>query len=1300
MNGQGSPILVCAAGLPGRCRSAQTPPIVFFLSLLLLCAPIDLPCTLGQPPGTQGELQAEPLDIRLRIDWGAVQAMHWEGHVELSHGRLGDLRSLGIGADVPGNKWFFNHAKRIVFKSRTAATYDGFDLSVVAPGTATLTVRVATREFPDQVKEFRYQVSDLVRDQKTEPLFAELVDEETRPEGSLVVRRTPGDLLRIQFPAGPMIFATGEQVGWRVLASRSGLPEGETYRCLVQVIRARSREVVHEYETTVRTTALGLIKDVDVQPLTVPEEEGVYSLAVSLYRKGGLTGPFLRRGPEITSERQFVSLATSPPEPDQATWSEQTRLEPSKFEDGRWLQLPAVPGIPNLTGEKPVHNGLLALENMEGRPFTKLAEGGWLAYPLRISNPGQPHIIEIAYPVTAPQTLSLGLIEPDRGKRTARAVVETGIDVTKVATDGGMAVRSHRWVIWPTTKTPWLLLANRRTDSHAAFGTIRVLAGPAHLPSGKRANVTERRLAAFFDIPRFPEAFNATEELEPGADRFAFDDWETYYQGSRRMIEHLRYAGYNTLVVNVCRDGSTLYPSSLLEPTPQWDTGPFFSSGQDPHHKDILELLFRLCDREGIRLVASFEFSGAIPGLELAQRQGKNVRLVGDKIGGQRYNILNPTVQTEIRRVLGEVSDRYSWHESFDGIALQLSPNSPLPLPGFAAPLDDQTLAQFQQETQIQVPRAKELSTRGRFLHADPRRHETWLQWRADEVSKFIKTISDDLHLVRGDAVLMLLGNDLLESPLVRYSGENRVDSAMLLLGLDARRLSRHENVTFLKPQTIHPEIRLSGNAPDFESAVSKIYDSYFSGDEFRRSAQSPVGVSFVHPPQKAKVPQFDEANPLKLPQSKTEFSTYVTPSGDENRRRFIQALAFSDMRVIVDGGGMIPVGQEESVLPFFGAFRDLPDKPFRAVEPETLDRTQPIVVRQLIDGDDTFFYLVNVSPWATRVSLEMQNCDSKNITVLGQRQLPRPRSKGSLTNWVLDLEPYDFVAVKHVGSTLKINQWRVTLPETVIQDLTQRLRDLSIRADTQRRERALLQNPGFEQQAGGGPIPGWNSREGDRLKVSLASPGHTGRFGLRMSRAAKTDDLWVDSNAFSPPSTGSLYVSVWLRVEDENKQPPLRIVIFGDQEYYRMLPIGAGEDVKILATWRQFLFPFQDIPVDRLTELHVGFDLMGPGEVFVDDVQVFDLYLNPDHRKLLKVNSNQLGATLGGPRYDVGDCHLFLSGYWPKYLARHMRDDGPNDRVALRIEEPEVTPTPPKEGSKNPLRRVRDAFNFGRDDK
>ena len=42
-----------------------------------------------------------------------------------------------------------------------------------------------------------------------------------------------------------------------------------------------------------------------------------------------------------------------------------------------------------------------------------------------------------------------------------------------------------------------------------------------------------------------------------------------------------------------------------------------------------------------------------------------------------------------------------------------------------------------------------------------------------------------------------------------------------------------------------------------------------------------------------------------------------------------------------------------------------------------------------------------------------------------------------------------------------------------------------------------------------------------------------------------------------------------------------------------------------------QYIFQVDDLPLEGLSLLHVRFDLMGQGEVWVDDVQLFDLAFN-----------------------------------------------------------------------------------------
>src|SRR5690606_37620498 len=141
------------------------------------------------------------------------------------------------------------------------------------------------------------------------------------------------------------------------------------------------------------------------------------------------------------------------------------------------------------------------------------------------------------------------------------------------------------------------------------------------------------------------------------------------------LVEYLSTEGYNSLLLTVFADGSTIYPSELLEPTPRYDTGVFFSSGQDIQRKDVLELLYRLFDRAGFVLIPQLQFSTPLPalerqlaaqgsdahGIELIGRDGRTWRESRPIRRGLApyYNPLHPAVQSAILEVVRELVDRY-----------------------------------------------------------------------------------------------------------------------------------------------------------------------------------------------------------------------------------------------------------------------------------------------------------------------------------------------------------------------------------------------------------------------------------------------------------------------------------------------------------------------------------------------------------------------------------------------------------------------------------------------------------------
>ena len=255
----------------------------------------------------------------------------------------------------------------------------------------------------------------------------------------------------------------------------------------------------------------------------------------------------------------------------------------------------------------------------------------------------------------------------------------------------------------------------------------------------------------------FPANFSAPESLDAWSSR-SLDNWATFYSGGLRLVEYLQHVGYNGLMIAVLADGSTIYPSAVLEPTPRYDTGMFFGTAQDPLRKDVLEMLFRLFDREDLQLIPSLEFATPLPELEAACRHGgaaaDGIEWIGPNGSTWRqnyptrrglapyYNTLDPRVQEAMLGVVRELSRRYARHRAFAGLALRLSAYGYAQLPGPQWGMDDGTIARFQHDTRLQVPGegAGRFAARAAFLNGDGHR-AAWLQWRADQLHRFYSRV-------------------------------------------------------------------------------------------------------------------------------------------------------------------------------------------------------------------------------------------------------------------------------------------------------------------------------------------------------------------------------------------------------------------------------------------------------------------------------------------------------------------------------------------------------------------------------
>jgi hypothetical protein len=206
-----------------------------------------------------------------------------------------------------------------------------------------------------------------------------------------------------------------------------------------------------------------------------------------------------------------------------------------------------------------------------------------------------------------------------------------------------------------------------------------------------------------------------------------------------------------------------------------------------------------------------------------------------------------------------------------------------------------------------------------------------------------------------------------------------------------------------------------------------------------------------------------------------------------------------------------------------------------------------------------------------------------------------------------------------------------------------------------------VLSNADFEKSIlKSSVLPGWEatSREGVTIALDHSRP-HGGKSATKIRSNGPIACLV--SEPFSAPTTGRLSMAVWLRIEDPARQPPFRLAVEGKlngRDYYRFAqvgrpPEGSPPTTALGGEWEQFIFQVDDLPLTGLSLLRVRFDLMGAGEVCVDDVQLFDLaFSNPE---IIELSKLIILADMKLQYAQLGDCVRLLEGYWPRFLNENV---------------------------------------------
>ena len=1226
-------------------------------------------------------------DLRVRIAWGGGADCVWQGTISVSDGSLAEPQPLGMEADEPGSMWLDGDRRGqrvLVVQQRSPRGYDGVDVLLSAAPTAKLLVRLSGPDESDRPATIEIPLADLC---------GEFVNKDLDNRGNrLLVMRTPGDVLRVRFSRESLVFAPGETFKCELEPHALPLPKGGAARIKIQLIGGGKEFGTQQHEVQAdRAEAIPL-------DIPLPSVEGVYDIVITATNSPNWSQAVRKplNWKRTIAERRVQLLVLDPRRSSAASGGAFTQVVEIDPANPRWYE--KLNKLPQLSLTKahmprlwkgPLGNDCLKTQKCvlgdvaQLKPNAESPDVSWEAYWLPISQPGRPHILEIDYPSDVSQTLGVSLLEPNAAGSLTPLGVNSSMDNTSSSVGSGEPRwQRHRVVFWPRTTTPLLLISNGRNQTPAVYGKIRVLAVGQRLPPTlpDRAPANRRLLAAYLDRPLFPENFSAAECLDPASGR-TFDDWSTFYEGGTRLVEYLNYTGCNGLMLGVLADGSTIYPSSLLQPTPHHDTGVFFASGQDPIRKDVLEMLLRLFDRENLQLIQMIEFAAPLPELEALRRAGgpnaDGIEWIGPdgnnlcaSLPPQRglapyYNVLDPRVQHAMLDVLRELVSRYGRHPSCTGVALRLSADGYAQLPGADWGLDDATIARFEQDTKLRVPGEgpKRFAQRSAFLAQDPQ-CRAWLEWRAAQLAKLYRRAYDEIAAIRPGSRLYLAGAGMIGGPELdremrpTLTRRTTIASALLRVGIDGR-LYRddQQRIVLLRPERIAPEENLGTRAADLEMGQMADIDGCFQN----------VGASgslFFHLPRDIHIESFDRKSPFK--QTYTWLVSEPSPSGEQNRRRFVHSLATLDSQVMVDGGWVLPMGQEASVRDLAAAYRALPAIRFETITGgQTPDSAQPIVFRSCTYGGRTYLYAVNDAPFPTTARVHVEAGPDCRIESLGGTRKIEPLQPDAASGyyWEVALEPYDLAAVQLSEPNVQCSAPHAAWTDAVELALSLQIRRLGARAAVLRNPPPLdvVSNPGFESPAAArGQIPEWAVIGQGKISVELdKTEKHDGGQSVKMT--SKGPVACLVSQPLAVPATGRLKLSVWLRVADASRQPPLRLAIEGKlhgHDYYRCGQVGlspnAGQPGDAIQTeWGQYVLPVDDLPLEGLTSVRVRFDLMGPGEVWIDDVQVVSLAFSvPEMVELSKL------ITLADVKLQngqIGDCLRLLDGYWPQFLEENV---------------------------------------------
>ncbi|GHT42132.1 hypothetical protein FACS189443_4800 [Planctomycetales bacterium] len=871
----------------------------------------------------------------------------------------------------------------------------------------------------------------------------------------------------------------------------------------------------------------------------------------------------------------------------------------------------------------------------DGFGLIVLAPTGWWALPIPVSEINKPYQIEIEIDYSSNDSAehSPGNSQ-NHSPKPGIAVVEFNeqqpqiLFASELAQQEEMAhqqpevqtVKTQQIIVWVKSTSPYLVLVNRDTQKPCSIKGVRLA---EILPT--LGDDTNRLPKLFEGQAQRKILYNDLSPRFTENHHDASNSSASLFQTTAQYVDLLCRNGYDGAMFTVLSKDVQLYCGART-----------FS---EKRQNDTLELLFRHFDREKLTLIPAIEFNMPVAMLETLLQQNpamsKEIRF-----NEQDYNILNPIVQDALTDIVRELAERFGKHPSFGGVAIRLTPQSyaQLPLEYFSA--SRATAAQFQASL--------------------------------ESLTQFYTRLASGTAAQKNGAKLYLDIGTLFEQESVKQyctAALPQRSSPVHVLhrcGLDLKRLNETQAVVVVKPN------RTGGN-PGL-SATDYCYGALNERDAIPLFAKNGA-ITAVE---------------LFAP----TYEHFVAAAKDaQSRRPLIKQLAQCDVISCFDENVLNLNRNDSALCDVLETYRCLPNAAFQNFNTGN-ESVQPLTVRHYKTDQALYVYLLNDAPYQIEAAMTFDAPTGAALNELTSKRMIRPLN-GNV--WRATLMPYDLLAVRLDDPNASIQKAEVSRPDNMCGEnglYRQKVEELSQRLHTVRNgiHWDKLLNPDFETESG------WQAF-GQNLRVEFdPNHYHDGKTSIRLTNDLTNNGLTnaagsvgaLMSTEFECPSTQRLWLTAFVGMLPNAAEIPLEIVLsakYLGHDYNSSAAVGASLLAKLPGIrpqngvcWQQVVVPFDQLPVEGLENLRIGFQLTGHGAVWIDNVKLYSVAFSSD--EMVELQKILLAADSRCKEKRFTDLSNLLEGYWAQYLFRNVSSPTPqlvSSRANPKVSAQQIVPKPPE---------------------